>query len=156
MLTDLSPRRRRRLVAACGAALLVCAAGGTTLAAAMPAQTPRTCGLGTLKGRYHFAADGWLTTASGRTPLSYAGFEEFDGAGHIKGTIRVSVGGNVAPIERYDAAYTLGSDCVASQTGVIAGEMTHWDLYPSPKGDRFTFIRTDPGTVTSGVEHRVG
>ncbi len=138
------------------AALLTGATGAAAGPPVEPAGASRPCGPATLSGRYQFGADGWVVTGSGRIPVSYAGFEEFDGKGHIKGTIRQSVDGRLTGIDHYTSTYTLGADCVASQVARIGAELTHWDLYVDPTGSRFTFIRTDPGAVTAGWEHRVG
>ncbi len=47
---------------------------------------------------------------------------------------------------------TLSPDCAGTETGTDSvGAVSHYGLSTLPSGSRFTFLRTDPWVVGSGI-----
>ena len=116
-------------------------------------EAPGPCSLATMNGRYLFAGDGFQIIGGKRVPLAYAGFDLFDGHGHLQGTVSQSVNGKIIHI-RFPGTYTVRPDCVVTETDFVQGAILHFDDFSLPDGSKFTFIETDPGFVTSAVATR--
>jgi len=130
-----------------GTALAV--AGSAT---ANPSQSPAgaSCNLATLHGRYLFAGDGWSVSGGTTVPLAFAGTEQFDGAGAVRGTSTSSFNGVITSHSAFTGSYTVASDC----TGTLSiGGALHFDIYLDPSGDSFAYVQTDPGSVSATTEH---
>jgi hypothetical protein len=78
------------------------------------------CTVGSLKGDYAFAGQGFL----GRAPLAFVGILHFDGNGRFSGHHEESIGGNYGPsTEAGD--YSVDDDCMG---------ITHWTDHPPHTG----------------------
>jgi hypothetical protein len=139
-------------LAAAAAAVTVTftASANATPAAARQAGSP-PCRLATLNGTYLFAGDGWSVSGSTTTPLAFAGSEHFNGAGRVQGTSTSSFGGTITRGSAFTGTYTVAASCTGTLT---IGTTLHFDLYIAPSGDRFTYIQTDPGSVSATTEQR--
>jgi hypothetical protein len=147
-------RRTMTLAAACalgvsGTLALTASAAETDSTEANP-TAPR-CSTATLKGLYLFSGDGWSVSATGTTPMAFAGSERFDGRGGVRGNVTFSQNGTIIPKSSYTSTYTINPDCTGTQ---LVDGIGHYDIYVAPSGDSFTFIQTDPGSVTATTETR--
>lgn len=146
--------RRVAILVAAGA---LGVAGTLVLTGSSAAQVPTatSCSNATLHGQYLFAGDGWQV-ASATTPLAFAGSERFDGAGAVSGIATNSSNGVISPASSFTGSYTVAANCTGKLTiNVAPGVAVHFDLYVAPSGDQFTYIQTDPGSVSATTEHRV-
>jgi hypothetical protein len=148
---------RRTIIIAIAALLtaVTAAAAFASSAGAAPARhadTASSCGLATLHGSYLFAGDGW-SVGSTTTPLAFAGSEQFDGAGHVRGISTSSFNGAITRGSAFTGAYTVAANCTGTLT--IATTL-HFDLYIAPSGNIFKYAQTDPGSVSATTEERVG
>jgi hypothetical protein len=114
-----------------------------------PTASP-SCDLATLKGTYLFEGNGALV--SGTTTTAFAGIEHFNGAGAVTGSSTFSSGGTIFPRSAFTGTYTLTAGCTGTLT---IGTTLHFDIYVAPSGDKFTYIQTDPGSVSAATETRV-
>ncbi|WP_438290511.1 hypothetical protein [Streptomyces sp. HUAS TT7] len=150
----LSPLHSPRTLCAVGAAGVTTAVvlAVTGVAHSAPAAQPeQTCSTATLTGTYLFAGDGLSVSGTSSQPLAFAGSEHFDAAGHVRGTSSSSFNGTITRGAPFTGTYTVNADC----TGTLAiGTTLHFDLYTAPSGDFFTYIQTDPGSVSATTEHR--
>ena len=129
------------------------------------------CRTRTLKGTYIFTTEGWqnrpsTTTPPGdRRPVAYTGIETYDGEGSFTGintlTTARSLTSTNPPVEveafsAYSGTYTVNDDCTVTWEATdSAGFVSHYHLFLSPDGERFTFIQVDPdGVVGQGVAYR--
>ncbi len=137
------------------AALAVAQFGFFTKAEASPrSHSPKQphCSLATLHGMYVANQNGSQVTGNTPGPFATAAIYVFDGHGHAQGTTTRSVNGNITSHLDFSDVYTLNADCIGTETVTdTTGAVRHYDLYTVPSGSRFTFIRTDPGIVVSGV-----
>jgi hypothetical protein len=113
--------------------------------------------LGTLKGTYVFNITGYLTDASGNLlPLSAAGRETYFGNGSTSGVTTFSIKGQA--VQRrvtFTGTYTVNADGSVSETDTqVNGLVLHFDVYPTPDGNTFATIQTDPGAIASGFGTR--
>lgn len=138
------------LTAAAAAAVAFATSAGATHAPAGQAAS-RRCGLATLRGTYLFEGDGWSVSGSTTTPLAFAGSERYDGSGHVQGISTSSSGGTITRHTTFTGSYTLAADCTGTLT---IGTSLHFGLYASPTGATFTYIQTDPGSVSAATEAR--
>lgn len=117
-----------------------------------PPATPHSCDLATLKGTYLFEGNGASVSGTTTTPTAFAGSEHFNGAGAVTGSSTFSSGGTIVPRSPFTGTYTLNADCTGTLT---IGTNLHFDLYVAPSGDRFTYVQTDPGSVSAATETRL-
>src|SRR3712207_165148 len=94
------------------------------------------CSEATLDGRYLFAV---------------AGYEVYDGNGHVKGVASTSVSGKITRKEPFSGTYAVKADCTGT---VTYKDGTRYDLFIAPDGSTYTFLQSNPGVVVSGVEQR--
>ena len=103
------------------------------------------CSKDTLQGTYLFAHDGVVTEGPGKGPFAQAGYDVFDGNGKVDTVFSANFPGKIYHMEHAPTStYTVKADC----TGTIGSQ----DLFIAPDGSMFTFVQTDPSTVTSGFE----
>lgn len=115
------------------------------------AQPKQSCSTATLRGTYLFAGDGVSVSGGTGRPIAFAGSERFDGAGGLRGTSSSSSNGTITRGDTFTGTYTVAADCTGTLT--IGGTL-HFDLYIAPGGDFFTYVQTDPGSVSATTEHR--
>ena len=116
------------------------------------------CTLATLKGRYLFAASGFLFPPTGgvkeQSVGNVAGYHIFDGRGHGQDYVTVSLNGVVEPIPSpVDLTYTLNADCTGTYEVLGTGAPT-FAIFVSPNGEEMTAINTDKGDAFSYVPSR--
>ncbi len=110
------------------------------------------CSEATLDGTYLFAADGFNLKGNEQTPFATAGYEVYDGNGHVKGVASTNENGKVTRKEPFSGTYTVKADC----TGTVRyTDGTQFDQFIAPGGSTFTFVQTKPPKfVTAGFEQR--
>ena len=115
------------------------------------------CSNATLKGTYLFAYDGWQIDADKvRKPFAFSGLEIYNGDGTMRGIYSGSFDGVVLQMIGYTGTSTIHPNCTGEQTFTDdLGIVTHNDVFVAPSGDEFTFVMTDPGSVSAGSEPRV-
>ena len=107
------------------------------------------CSKATLDGTYLFAHDGVDISGTDQAPFAIAGMEKYDGNGKVKGVYSANSNGNVERHVSFDATYTVKANCTGT---VTSGPTQAQDVFIAPDGSMFTFVQTDPSTVTSGFE----
>jgi hypothetical protein len=136
------------------------AAAGSTLLVTGSAQASdptepahsSSCDLATLQGTYLFEGTGASVSGTTSTPTAFAGSEHFNGAGAVTGSSTFSSGGTIFPRSAFTGTYTLTAGCTGTLT---IGTTLHFDIYAAPSGNRFTYVQTDPGSVSATTETRV-
>ncbi len=115
------------------------------------------CRNATLKGTYLYAQSGWQIDADKvRKPVAFSGLEIYHGDGTMRGIYSGSVDGVVLQMVGYTGTSTIHPNCTGEQTCTDAlGIVTHNDVFVAPSGEEFTFVQTDPGSVSAGSEPRV-
>lgn len=151
--------RSHRRTVVLGSAVCALAAAGTLLVtgsaqASGPTEPahPSSCDLATLKGTYLFEGNGASVSGTTTTPTAFAGSEHFNGAGAVTGSSTFSSGGTIFPRSPFTGTYTLTADCTGTLT---IGTTLHFDIYVAPSGNKFTYVQTDPGSVSAATETRV-
>jgi hypothetical protein len=128
-----------------------------TVAAASD-ESHRGCTLGTLKGRYLFAASGVLLPpafgVTQPTQAADAGFHIFNGDGTGTDTVTLRIGVNIVLQNLVTPfVYTINEDCTGSYT-VPNGPS--FDLFIAPDGEEFASIATaPPGNYGASIDRRV-
>ncbi|MBV9488629.1 MAG: hypothetical protein JO069_02745, partial [Verrucomicrobia bacterium] len=98
---------------------------------------------GTLGGTDAFGATGYLVDASGNLiPFAAAGREILFGDGATRGVTSSAINGQ--------AVQRRVTPTVADANGMV----THFHDLPTPDGNAFTLIETDPGVTASGFKTR--
>lgn len=151
--------RSHRRAVVLGSAVCALAAAGTLLVTGSaqatsptePAHSP-TCNIGTLKGTYLFEGNGSSVSGTATTPTAFAGSERFNGAGAVTGFSTFISGSTIFPRSAFTGTYTLTAGCTGTLT---IGTTVHFDIYVAPSGDSFTYVETDPGSVSAATETRV-
>ena len=112
--------------------------------------------LGTPNGTYVFTITGYLTDASGNLlPLSAAGRETYFGNGSTSGVTTFSIKGQVQSRGTFTGTFTVNADGSVSETDTqVNGLALHFHVYPTPDGNTFATIQTDPGAIASGFGTR--
>jgi hypothetical protein len=108
------------------------------------------CSEATLDGTYLFAYDGFVIKENEKVPFALAGYEVFDGNGHVKGVATTNVNGKITSKEPFSGTYTVKTDC----TGTVRyTDGTQFDQFIAPDGSIVTFVQTKPSKwVTAGLE----
>jgi hypothetical protein len=109
------------------------------------------CSEATLHGKYLFAQDGVVIEGNDQVPLSFAGYQVYNGNGKMKGVLSENVNGEITrkPIS---GTYTVNADCTGTTTET---DGVQYDQFIAPDGSMFTLIVTNPPeVVTSGFELR--
>ncbi len=109
----------------------------------------KACTLESYQGRYVWAGGGKNSAV--------AGLEIYNGDGTMTGVSSDSNNGKITDLLSYTGTYTVNPDCTSTLTTIDDGtqEVTHYTQFLGPKGEEFTWIQTDPGTVSAGFERRV-
>ena len=108
------------------------------------------CSKATLHGTYLFAHDGVVTGGPDKGPFAVAGYDVFDGNGKLDTVFSANFSGQITRKEHAPTStYTVKADCTGTITSTDGSQS---DLFIAPDGSMFTFVQTDPSTVTSGVE----
>ncbi len=107
------------------------------------------CTLASYKGRYVFAGGGKFS--------AIAGLEVYNGDGTMSGIFSQSTDGKIVRNIAYTGTYTVNPDCSSTLTitETVSRAVAHYDQFIAPTGDEFTWVQTDPGTVSAGFERRV-
>jgi hypothetical protein len=147
----------KRILSLVVAALVMAA---IVLVMAMPALTDAKeenaagakCSEATLEGRYLFAYDGFVIKGNDQVPFASAGYEVYDGNGHVKGVASTNENGKVTRKEPFSGTYSVKANC----TGTVRyTDGTQFDQFIDPDGTTFTFVQTKPPEfVTAGFEQR--
>ena len=137
----------RRLVILALAAITFAVAPQALKADDADALCPR--GNATLSGTYMLRGEG---TIVGVGPLAVVGWLTYDGKGNVvKSSMTASVNGTISTFT-ISGPYTVNSDC----SGSVEPSGQHYNFVVSPDGKTVNWIETDPGTVSSGTEVRLG
>jgi hypothetical protein len=109
----------------------------------------KSCTLESYNGRYVFAGDGKFS--------AIAGVEIYNGDGTVTGIFSQSLDGTIAQEVAYTGTYTVNPDCSSTVilTETVSGAVSHYSQFLGPKGEEFTWVQTDPGSVSAGFEKRV-
>jgi hypothetical protein len=151
-------RSHRRAVVRGGAVCALAAAATLLVTGSAQATDPTapanssSCDLATLKGTYLFEGNGASVSGNVTTPTAFAGSEHFNGTGAVAGSSTFSSGGTIFPCSAFTGTYTLTAGCTGTLT---VGTTLHFDIYVAPSGDSFTYVQTDPGSVSATTETRV-
>jgi hypothetical protein len=117
------------------------------------------CSEATLHGTYLFAFDGVSTNGNDQLPFAIAGYDVFDGNGHLKSVASTNFNGQVIRKEHISATYTVKADCTGTGTYPDGAQA---DMFIAPDGSKFTFIFVKPKAVVGagfdlrGTAKRVG
>ena len=108
------------------------------------------CSEATLDGRYLFSFDGYEIKGNKKVPFSQAGYEVYDGNGHVKGVATTNENGKVTRKEPFSGTYTVKADC----TGTVRyTDGTRADQFLSTGGTQVAFVLTkSPEFVGGGLE----
>ena len=108
------------------------------------------CSEATLDGRYLFSFDGYEINADKKVPFAQAGYEVYDGNGHVKGVYSGNFGGEIIRNQPISGTYTVKADC----TGTVRyTDGTQSDQFLSPDGNQVAFVLTkSPEFVGGGLE----
>jgi hypothetical protein len=111
------------------------------------------CSDATLHGTYLFAFDGVSINGNDQLPFAIAGYDVFDGNGHLKSVASTNFNGQVIiRKEHISGTYNVKADCTG--TGTYEGG-AQADMFIAPDGSEFTFVFIKPkADVGSGFEPR--
>ena len=123
------------------------------LAQAHPARAADApaCAPATLKGTYLFAFSGSAVSGGGAAPFAVAGYEVYDGQGHMRSVVTTNAAGKLARNVRQPGTYTVAADCTGT---VTYADGTIYDLFIAPDGRNFVFVATNSALVAAGFEPR--
>ena len=117
------------------------------------------CSEATLDGRYLFSFDGYEIKGDKKVPFAQAGYEVYDGDGHVKGVYSGNFGGETIRNQPISGTYTVKAGC----TGTVRyTDGTQSDQFLSPDGTQVTFVLTNSpefvggGLEVQGTKRRVG
>ncbi len=108
------------------------------------------CSEATLDGRYLFSFDGYEIKEDKKVPFAQAGYEVYDGNGHVKGVYSGNFGGEIIRNQPISGTYTVKAGC----TGTVRyTDGTQSDQFLSPDGTQVAFVLTkSPEFVGGGLE----
>lgn len=110
------------------------------------------CSLATLHGTYVSYQNGWKVGRHWRHPYVFATIYWFNGHGRAYSITSRSDNGVITSDLRVAVTYTVAPNCTGTETVTDrTGAVRHYDLFIAPSGARFTYLRTDPGTVAAAV-----
>jgi hypothetical protein len=112
--------------------------------------TGAKCSEATLDGRYLFSFDGYEIKGDKKVPFAQAGYEVYDGNGHVKGVYSGNFGGEIIRNQPISGTYTVKAGC----TGTVRyTDGTQSDQFLSPDGTQVAFVLTkSPEFVGGGLE----
>src|SRR5215208_1818774 len=77
------------------------------------------CSEATLDGMYLFAFDGSTIEGKDQGPFAVAGYDVFDGNGHVKSVDSFNSNGSVGRKVHNSGTYTVKADCTGTATMVV-------------------------------------
>ena len=105
------------------------------------------CSEATLDGKYLFSYDGYELKGNKKIPFAQAGYEVYDGNGHVKGVYSGNFGGEIVRKQPFRGTYTVNADC----TGTVRyTDGTVYDQYISPDGSKVEFVQVKPARFVGG------
>jgi hypothetical protein len=106
------------------------------------------CSEATLDGRYLFAFDGFELKDNDKVvPFAQAGYEVYDGNGHVKGVFSGNFNGEITRNGKFSGTYTVKADC----TGTVRyTDGTQFDQFLSPDGSQVAFVQVKPPEFVGG------
>jgi len=117
------------------------------------------CSEATLDGRYLFSFDGYEINGDKKVPFAQAGYEVYDGNGHVKGVYSGNFGGEIIRNQPISGTYTVKANCTST---VRYTDGTQFDQFLSPDGTQIAFVQIKPpefvggGLEVQGTAERVG
>jgi hypothetical protein len=118
------------------------------------------CSEATLDGRYLFSFDGFELKDNGKdVPFAQAGYEVYDGNGHVKGVFSGNLNGEITRNGNFSGTYTVKANCTST---VRYTDGTQDDQFLSPDGTQVAFVQIKPpefvggGLEVQGTAERVG
>jgi hypothetical protein len=129
-------------------------------AAVANAAVAKKCSKATLHGTYLIAQNGVIVkqTQAGppQGPFANAGYEVYDGNGHIKSVASFNFNGDVLSNGHFSGTYTVKANCTGTTTYISDGIQFRTTMGIAPDGSKFTFVHTKPPEqVVAGYEVRV-
>ena len=123
------------------------------------AAVAKKCSKATLHGTYLIAQNGVIvkqTNASpAQGPFASAGYEVYDGNGHIKSVSSFNFNGDVLRNGHFSGTYTVKANCTGTTTYISDGIPFVTSMGIAPDGSKFTFVQTNPPQqVTASFELR--
>ena len=110
------------------------------------------CSKATLDGTYLFAFDDVEINGNEQLPAALAGYDVFDGNGHVKTVVSANINGQIIRNKHHGGKYSVKADCTGTYT---TGPTEVQDLFIAPDGSKFTFVWVQPkSVVATGVEER--
>src|SRR5215216_5850063 len=110
------------------------------------------CSEATLNGTYLFAHDGVKIEGKDQGPFAVAGYDVFDGNGHVKSVDSFNFNGQVGRKHHNSSTYTVKADCTGTAT---YGGGVQVDLFIAPDGSLYTWVEVkSKSDVASGFELR--
>lgn len=127
---------------------------GTAIAGTAGATeaTAAKCSAATLQGTYLYSYTGTVVSGKGSGPYAYAGYDMYDGNGHINGFGTSSTNGKIVRRAHSTGTYKLFADCSGTLTYT---DGSTYDFFAAPDGSTNVFVQTNPGSVATGTEHKV-
>jgi len=124
--------------------------------AASPGGGTPACSDAKVQGTYvYYQGTSAQISGNSKSPFAVAGVEVYDGQGHDHGVFSQSVNGKITSQRSYTGTYTVNPDCTGTEVDTdTTGAVSHYDQYYLPSGNEFTFLQSDSGTVSSGIETR--
>jgi hypothetical protein len=118
------------------------------------------CSKATLHGTYLVPQNGVIVkqkkAGPPRGPFASAGYEVYDGNGHIKSVGTFNFNGDVLRNGHFSGTYTVKANCTGTTTYISGGKPFTTDMFIAPDGSKFTFVHTKPHEqVVAGFEERV-
>jgi len=99
------------------------------------------CSEATLDGTYLFAFDDVEINGHEQLPAALAGYDVFDGNGHVKTVNSVNFNGHIARNLHHGGKYSVKADCTGTYT---FGPTEVLDMFIAPDGSKFTFVFVKP------------
>jgi hypothetical protein len=110
------------------------------------------CSEATLHGMYLFAFEGAEVNGNEQLPAALAGYDVYDGNGHVKTVNSVNFNGQITRNLHHGGKYSVKADCTGTYT---SGPTEVLDLFIAPDGSKFTFVFVKPKSdVATGFEER--
>jgi len=110
------------------------------------------CSEATLHGTYLFAFEASTIEGKDQGPFAVAGYDVFDGNGHVNSVDSVNFNGQVDRKVHNSGTYTVKADCTGTAT---YGGGVQVDLFIAPDGSLYTWVEVkSKSDVASGFELR--
>src|SRR6516225_6155597 len=113
------------------------------------ADAPCPLGKATLRGTYISLHPTRYYVGTG--PATANGTTTFDGRGNSSNTFSASINGEIQQGVTVVSPYVVDTDCAGT---LSQSDGSHYDFVVMPDGSRFSWIKTDAGSVFSGEAAR--